>query len=103
MKGKGAFSGLKTGAETGESLVSLQMSHDTPVMESIQLVKAEQERDMHKWNSEKLVLESKMHELNQSLKVKDDESTRRENRIRKKHKEELDQVEEGYNDQFDEM
>ena len=53
--------------------------------------------------SEKLVLESKMHELNQSLKVKDDESTRRENRMRKKHKEELEQVEEGYNDQFDEM
>ena len=67
------------------------------------LTKAEKERDMHKWNSEKLVLEAKMTELNQSLKAKDEESTRREFRMRKKHKEELDQVEEGYNDQFDEM
>ena len=58
MKGKGSFIGQNTGAETGESLVSLQMSHDTPVMESLQLVRAEKERDMHKWNSEKLVLEA---------------------------------------------
>ena len=106
MKNKSSFvddANRNTGAETGASLMSLQMSHDAPVMESLQIVQAEKERDMHKWNSEKLVLEAKMNELNQSLKQKDEESTRREFRMRKKHKEEIDQVEEGYNDQFDEM
>lgn len=71
MKNKSSFvddANRNTGAETGASLMSLQMSHDAPVMESLQLVQAEKERDMHKWNSEKLVLEAKMTELNQSLK-----------------------------------
>ena len=44
-----------------------------------------------------------MNELGQSLKVKDEESTRREHRIRKKHEEELEQAEEGYEEQFDVM
>ena len=89
--------------DTGESLVSIQMSQDQTLTQSIQLVNAERERDLHKWKSERLVLEARMHELNASLKQKDEDSIRREYRMRKKHEEELEQAEEGYGEQFDEM
>ena len=76
--------------DTGESLMSLQMSQDQTLTQSIQLVHAERERDQHKWKSERLVLEATLGELNASLKQKDEDSIRREHRMRKKHEEELE-------------
>ena len=47
-------------------------------MESVELVRANYERDENKWTAEKLTLNSKVQELEQALKDKDDEFKRRE-------------------------
>lgn len=77
--------------DTGESLMSIQMSQDhNTLTQSLALVQVERERDQHKWKSERLVLEAQLGELNASLKQKDEDSIRREYRMRKKHEEELE-------------
>ena len=47
------------------------------MMESVELVKANYERDENKWAVEKLTINSKVHELEQALKNKEDEVNRR--------------------------
>ena len=47
------------------------------MLESVELVKANYERDENKWAAEKLTLNSKVHELEQALKNKEDEVKRR--------------------------
>ena len=53
------------------------------VNESVELMKANYERDAHKWNAEKVALSAKTQELEQIIKSKDDEATRREKKLRK--------------------
>ena len=53
-------------------------NNQTNVMESVELVRANYERDENKWNVEKLTINSKVQELEQALKNKEDEMKRRE-------------------------
>ena len=59
QKANGSFVGTEIlgGGDTGESMMTVQMSHDATVMgQSLQIVKAEKDRDEHKWRSERLIL-----------------------------------------------
>ena len=44
----------------------------------MELLKANFERDEHKWKAEKLQNNAKVHELEQVIKAKDDDAIRRE-------------------------
>ena len=46
---------------------------DDPHGESPAILKANHERDEHKWNAERLKLESKINELERTLEQKDNE------------------------------
>ena len=84
--------------------MTLNVTQDTVALnQSIQIIKAEKERDMHKWQSEKLQLAGHMNELTESLRQKDKEAAMNETRIRQKFDQELENVEAGYEDQYDEL
>ena len=58
-------------------------------MESVELVRANYERDENKWTAEKSTLNSKVQELEQALKNKEDEVKRREKLLIKQKDEEI--------------
>ena len=58
---------------------------------------------MHKWQSEKLQLAGHMNELTESLRQKDKEAAMNETRLRSKFDQELENVEAGYEEQYDEL
>ena len=43
------------------------------VRESVELLKSNYERDEHKWNAEQLTMKATIRELEQTIKVKNDE------------------------------
>lgn len=43
------------------------------VRESVELLKSNYERDEHKWNAEQLTMKAQIRELEQTIKVKNDE------------------------------
>ena len=53
------------------------------------LLKANYERDEHKWNAEKLTLNAKVQEIEQSLRTKEDEMKRQKKHLEKKHKDDI--------------
>ena len=57
--------------------------------ESVELLKANYERDEHKWNAEKLSLKAQVNELEQLIKTKDDEASLRVKRQEKSNQQEL--------------
>ena len=69
----------------------------------MEIVKANYERDEHKWNAEKLQNKSLVNELEQVIKAKDDDYNRREQLAFKKHQGEMQEQADGYEDQFDDM
>ena len=70
---------------------------------SLELLKANYERDEHKWNAEKLTLNAKVMELEQAIKTKDEEATRREKRLEKNLQTEMQMQADAYEEQFDSM
>jgi len=53
------------------------------VSESMELMKANYERDEHKWNAEKLSLRAQIRELEQIVKNKDEEASLAQKRLEK--------------------
>ena len=68
---------------------------------SFEMLKANYERDEHKWNAEKLTLNAKVLELEQAIKTKDEEATRREKRLEKNHQTDMQMQADAYEEQLD--
>ena len=69
--------------------------------QSLELVTANYERDQHKWNAEKLQNNARVQELEQLLNLKGKEMKMKEDAQAKKHKVELQELQDGYDEQLD--
>lgn len=67
------------------------------------ILKANHERDEHKWNAERLKLEAKINELERTLEQKDNERAQNETRLSRQHNQELGYAEADYEEKFDEL
>ena len=67
----------------------------------LELIKANYERDVHKWNAEKLQNNARVNELEQMCKLKEEDAKRREQQQAKKHRVELQELQDGYDEQLE--
>ena len=71
--------------------------------ETTQVMKANYERDQHKWSAEKTQLTSELRELENAIRLKDEEAAKREQRLTQRHEQALEQQEEVYEERWAEL
>lgn len=71
--------------------------------QSVELLKANYERDEHKWNAEKLALNSKITELEQTIANKDNDAQLLQQRLHKKHQQDMQMTTDAYEERLEEV